>query len=303
MAGDKKTAKPFLKWAGGKTQLIPFIESGLPKELHNASFTYVEPFVGSGAVLFWFLRNFSNINTVVINDINKDLTDTYLTVKLHPEALIEYLEALEKKYFSLKTVDQQKKFFLKKRALFNSRNNHTILQSALMIFLNRTCFNGLYRVNSKNEFNVPLGRYTNPTICDEENIYNASAALQRVTILNGDYAATLQHVTGKAFFYFDPPYKPLSKTALFNSYSSDIFSDNEQVRLKEFCDKLNKKNIKWMLSNSDPRNTNSNNHFFDELYEDYFIDRVKAKRRINAAVTRRGEISELLIRNYKMQKV
>jgi DNA adenine methylase len=297
MAGDKKEAKPFLKWAGGKTQLIPSIQAALPGDLGKAPFTYAEPFVGSGAVFFWFIRTFPTLEKAVINDVNKDLTDTYHTIRESPAALVKELRSIEKKYKSLSTASQ-KDFFLERRREFNSRLSTTVTQSALMIFLNRTCFNGLYRVNSKNQFNVPFGKYANPTICDEENIYNASAALQKVTILNGDFSNTLQEVQGPAFFYFDPPYKPLSATASFNAYANNGFNDAEQQRLKTFCDELDRRKIKWLLSNSDPKNTDPSNSFFDDLYKEYPIDRVRAKRMINSVASGRGEIHELLIHNY-----
>jgi DNA adenine methylase len=298
--GNRKHAKPFLKWAGGKTQLIPAIKSTIPNELHNIPFTYVEPFIGSGAVFFWFLRHFPNIQKAVINDVNKDLIDTYLTIKLYPNDLVKELKELEKEYQSLDSQEKQKELFLNKRALFNSRKNSIVIQSSLMIFLNRTCFNGLYRVNSKNQFNVPFGRYTNPTICDTENIYNVSVALENVTILNQDYSSTLPEIEGDTFFYFDPPYKPLSQTASFNSYAKDIFGDSEQQRLKVFCDELDRRGINWLLSNSDPKNTDPSNHFFDDLYNHYYINRVRAKRTINSDASKRGDIFELLIHNYKI---
>lgn len=299
--GDKASAKPFLKWAGGKTQLLPAIKAALPKYLHSKPFTYVEPFVGSGAVFFSFLKNFPNIGNAIINDVNKDLADTYLSIKHHPDILVEELRKLETAYQNLHTEEQRKELYLHNRALFNARTNSAITQSALMIFLNRTCFNGLYRVNANNAFNVPFGKYTNPKICDEENIYNVSAALQNVTILNGDYAVALAGVDADTFVYFDPPYKPLSQTASFNAYAKDVFDDGEQQRLKRLCDLLNEKGISWLLSNSDPKNTDPENHFFENLYSDYYISRVRAKRMINSDASKRGAIYELLIHNYSIE--
>lgn len=301
MAIDKRNAKPFLKWAGGKTQLLRAIKAALPKDLHTKPFTYVEPFVGSGAVLFSLLKSFPNISNAIINDVNKDLTDTYLTIKQHPDALIAELKKLEKAFQRLDTAVKQKELFLHNRTLFNARKNSLTAQSALMIFLNRTCFNGLYRVNAKNSFNVPFGKYANPKICDEENIYQVSEALQNVTILNGDYAAALTSVSKDSFVYFDPPYKPLSQTASFNAYAKDGFDDGEQQRLKNICDDLTAKGISWLLSNSDPQNTDPQNRFFEELYSGYYMSRVRAKRMINANATKRGEIYELLIHNYTVE--
>jgi DNA adenine methylase len=303
ITGNKRHAKPFLKWAGGKTRLIPAIKSTMPNELQSTPFTYVEPFIGSGAVFFWFLRHFPNITKAVINDVNKDLTDTYLTIKLYPNDLVRELKELEKEYHGLSSQEKQKDLFLNKRALFNSRKNSIVIQSSLMIFLNRICFNGLYRVNRKNQFNVPFGKYSNPRICDEENIYNVSAALEHVAIMNQDYSSTLAEVQGNAFFYFDPPYKPLSQTASFNSYAKGVFDDNEQQRLKSFCDELDRRNFNWLLSNSDPKNTDLTNHFFEDLYGEYRINRVRAKRMINSVASKRGEIFELLIHNYELGNV
>lgn len=295
-------AKPFLKWAGGKGQLIAAIEKALPQNLNqNKKLTYVEPFIGSGAVMFWLLKTFTNIHKAVINDINPDLIKAYVTVKEQPLALIESLKKIEKKYHGLKLEEDRRNFFLDKRSLFNARHLTTLENTALLFFLNRTCFNGLYRVNSKSEFNVPFGRYDNPKICDEETIMADSALLQKVTILHGDYEETLKHATVHSFFYFDPPYKPISKTSSFNAYAKDSFNDEEQVRLKHFCDELTRRNYQWLLSNSDPKNINPSDNFFDDLYsgENIFIDRVKAKRSINSNSSKRGEIFELLISNYK----
>jgi DNA adenine methylase len=294
-------AKPFLKWAGGKGQLIPVIEAALPGKLYTIkNLTYAEPFIGSGAMLFWFLQYFPNIKKAVINDINIDLVKAYITIKKEPSLLIEKLYAIKKKYSVIKTEDERKLFYLEKREKFNTRSSDDIDNTALLIFLNKTCFNGLYRVNSKNKFNVPFGRYENPKISDPENIISSSKVLQKVKILHGDYTETLKHISGKSFFYFDPPYKPISKTSSFNTYAKDSFDDNEQKRLKKFCDMLTEKNILWLLSNSDTKNNNPDNHFFDELYKggSIFIDRVKARRSINSNALKRGEIFELLISNY-----
>ena len=293
-------AKPFLKWAGGKSQLIPQIEAALPKNFGKKELIYVEPFAGSGAAMFWMLKKFPNISTAVINDVNADLCNAFLAIKNSPRQLIDCLWAIEKEYYALKTEEGRRGYFLQKREAFNSRLLITTEHTALLIFLNRTCFNGLYRVNSKNRFNVPFGKYANPKICDEETILADSAILQRVTILNGDYANTLAYAGPDAFFYFDPPYKPISKTASFNAYANGAFNDAEQVRLKAFCDTLTQKNCAWLLSNSDPKNINPTDNFFDELYSGagITINRVLAKRSINSNSAKRGEIKELLICNY-----
>ena len=294
-----KKAKPFLKWAGGKTQLIEQIKNNLPEIVFKENFTYIEPFVGSGAVLFWLLSEFPNMKKAVINDINKELIDTYEVIAQNPHDLISILEILQNEYHELEGNQEDKKqYYYEKRNLFNSREQEKIEQSALFIFLNRTCFNGLYRVNRKNEFNVPIGSYKKPTICDRENIMVVSDALQKVEIICGDFEQTVQHAGENTLFYFDPPYKPLNQTSSFNSYTKNEFDDKEQIRLRDFCDKLAKKGHQWILSNSDVKGKDENNHFFDELYADFHIERVLAKRNINANPEKRGVLSELLIYNY-----
>ncbi len=200
------------------------------------------------------------------------------------------MKFIQDKYYSLPSEQDRRSFFLAKRDEFNSRHLSSLENTVLLIFLNRTCFNGLYRVNSKNHFNVPFGKYDKPKICDPETIMADSNILQRVTILNGDYRETLHHATKDSFFYFDPPYKPISKTSSFNSYAKNTFDDTEQVRLKHFCDELTTKGYKWLLSNSDPKNTNPGDNFFDDLYTgpSINISRVKAKRTINSNSTKKG---------------
>ena len=291
----KKGAKPFLKWAGGKTQLISEIQQNLPRSPID---TYIEPFVGSGAVLFWVLSEFDKLKKAVINDINEDLINTYKTVQSTPKELISILEGLQGDYHSLENYDEKKKeYYYQKRELFNNRKQNQTEHSALFIFLNRTCFNGLYRVNRKNEFNVPIGSYKKPTICDKENILAVSEVLQRVELLCGDFEQTENYIDANTLFYFDPPYKPLSETSSFNSYAKDEFSDKEQIRLKNFCEKLDNLGHSWILSNSDVKGKNPNDNFFDDLYADFSIKRVDAKRSINANPEKRGFLKELLITN------
>ena len=298
-----KKAKPFLKWAGGKTQLIEQIKNNLPEIIFKEKFTYIEPFVGSGAVLFWLLSEFPNMKKAVINDINKELIDTYEVIAQNPHDLISILEILQNEYHELEGNQEDKKqYYYEKRNLFNSREQGKIEQSALFIFLNRTCFNGLYRVNRKNEFNVPIGSYKKPTICDRENIMAVSDALQKVEIICGDFEQTVQHAGENTLFYFYPPYKPLNQTSSFNSYTKNEFDDKEQIRLRDFCDELAKKGYQWILSNSDVKGKDENNNFFDELYADFHIERVLAKRNINANPEKRGVLSELLITNYNQFK-
>lgn len=303
MTEYNKIAKPFLKWAGGKTQLINDIERTLPTNITQTNFTYIEPFVGSGAVLFWTLNNFPKLKKAVINDINEDLINTYKTIADKPKELISILQVLQNEYHDLEGNEENKKlYYYQKRELYNSRKEEQSGQAALFIFLNRTCFNGLYRVNKSNGYNVPMGSYKKPTICDDQNILAVSNVLQKVEILCGDYEATLKEATSNSFFYFDPPYKPLSNTSSFNSYAKDEFNDEEQIRLRNFCSKLEKLGHKWMLSNSDVKGKETNDNFFDELYSEFSISRVKARRSINANPEKRGELNELLITNYACEQ-
>ncbi len=294
-----KLAKPFLKWAGGKTQLLKEIEKILPGKIHNERFTYVEPFVGSGAMLFWIINNFPKLEKAIINDINEDLINTYKIIASSPKELISILEIFQMEYHQLEVngVEGKKEYFYQKRDLYNNRTAEQIEQAALFIFLNRTCFNGLYRVNQKNEYNVPIGSYKRPMICDKVNILAVSDALQKVEILCGDYEKTLNCTNGTAFYYFDPPYKPLSQTSSFNSYAKDVFNDKEQIRLRDFCQKLNNLDHTWILSNSDLKGNDMNNNFFDDLYADFNIQRVEARRNINSNSEKRGVLNELLITN------
>ncbi len=291
-------AKPFLKWAGGKTQLIAQIEQQLPSAITNKPFTYIEPFVGSGAVMFYLLSRFPNLQQAVINDINADLINCYLTIKHDVQALIAILQKWEVEYHALsENTEAKKTYFYDKRALFNTRQSTQTEQSALFIFLNRTCFNGLYRVNRKNEFNVPIGSYKKPQICFADNLLAVSKALQQVTILCGDYEQTAQYATENTLFYFDPPYKPLSETASFTAYAKDQFDDAEQIRLKHFCERLDQCGYHWLLSNSDVKNSSPDDQFFDALYKRFNIRRVHARRNINSNASKRGQLTELLISN------
>ncbi len=298
MGITKKTAKPFVKWAGGKTQLLKDIENKISYDIH----TYIEPFVGGGALLFYLLNNYSNLKKIVINDINIDLIDTYKTIQNNVEELIFLLQKWQDEYYKLLENEEQKKeYYYAKRVLFNQRISNKTMQSALFLFLNKTCFNGLYRVNRKNEFNVPIGSYKKPLICDSENLKAAYFALQKVDILNGDFEQTLSYAEKETLFYFDPPYKPLNKTSSFNSYAKDDFNDSEQIRLANFCKKIDNLGYHWILSNSDLKGKNSDDNFFDDLFKDFQINRVLAKRSINAKPDKRGELTELLITNSKKE--
>lgn len=295
-------AKPFLKWAGGKTQLLHDIAEALPVDFKNEPYTFVEPFVGSGAVLFWMLENFPNINRAIINDINGDLINTYRIIAQQPDQLIAILSQLQKEFHAFEIDAQGRKaYYMSKRTEFNQRSTDNCTHAALFIFLNRTCFNGLFRVNRSNHFNVPMGSYIKPLICDAENLRAVSQLLQKVEILQGDYQQTLDYVSGSTLFYFDPPYKPLSATSSFNSYAKDEFDDQEQIRLRDFCQTLDEKGHSWMLSNSDVKGNDLNNPFFDDLYAAFNINRVYARRNINSKGSKRGKLTELLITNYSFE--
>lgn len=290
-------ARPFVKWVGGKTQLLDDIKKTLPRDLSRRNeMTYVEPFVGGGAVLFWILQEYPNITKAVINDINAELICTYRVIKYDVENLILELSRLQNEYLPLNEVDR-KKYFLAQRERFNERETSEVEIAALFIFLNRTCFNGLYRVNSKGKFNVPHGRYANPKICDKETLRADSAVLQRVEILCGDFAQTSKYAHDNVLFYFDPPYRPLTDTSAFTSYAKEGFDDAEQIRLRDFCDLIAKQKSLFVASNSDPLNVDNEDVFFDHLYKMFSIKRVSAARMINSKGNGRGTISEIMISN------
>ena len=294
---DIYSAKPFVKWVGGKTQLLEDIKKTLPKDLSKRdSITYVEPFVGGGAVLFWILQEYPNISKAIINDINSELICTYRVIQKYVKSLIVELADLQNQYLALNE-DARKSFFIAQRERFNEANKTDIETAALFIFLNRTCFNGLYRVNSKGKFNVPHGRYANPTICDEQTLRADSELLQKVEILCGDFAQTGKYAGDNVIYYFDPPYRPLTETSAFTSYSKDGFDDTEQTRLRDFCDQISANGSLFIASNSDPQNVNNEDFFFDHLYQMFNIKRVSAARMINSKANGRGVISEIMISN------
>ncbi|MDE7410737.1 MAG: DNA adenine methylase [Paramuribaculum sp.] len=294
---DKYTAKPFVKWVGGKTQLLKDIEKALPKDLlQRESVTYVEPFVGGGAVMFWILQKYPNITRAIINDINEELICTYRVIKSDVESLILELTKIQTEYLALDDV-ARKDYFLSQRERYNEKRNSDIETAALFIFLNRTCFNGLYRVNSKGMFNVPHGKYTNPKICDEDTLRADSLVLQRVEILCGDFAQTGKYAADNVLYYFDPPYRPLTDTSSFTAYAKCGFDDREQIRLRDFCEQIATCKSLFIASNSDPQNEDNGDDFFDELYNMFTIKRVAAARMINSKGNGRGAISEIMISN------
>ena len=290
-------ARPFIKWVGGKTQLLDEVRKSLPRDFASRPHVmYVEPFLGGGAVLFWILQAYSNIESAVINDINQELICTYRVIKENVEELILELTHIQDEYSPMNAEDR-KAFFMKKRTRFNTKQTTPLETAALFIFLNRTCFNGLYRVNSKGEFNVPHGKYANPRICDADNLRACSAVLQKVEILCGDFAETGRFAGPDTLFYFDPPYKPITETSSFTSYAKEGFDDSEQLRLRDFCDQISKEKAIFVASNSDPKDVNPKENFFDNIYRHFFIKRVSAARMINSDASGRGAISELMISN------
>lgn len=297
---EEKAVKPFLKWAGGKGQLLKEIECYYT--FTNSHITkYAEPFVGGGAVLFDILSRY-DLDEVYISDINAELINTYQIIRDDVNALIEMLYAIQNDFIPLDT-DNRKAYYVQKRKRFNDlkiyeNENINIEKAALMIFLNKTCFNGLYRVNKKGLFNVPMGAYKNPMICDEKNLRAVSNKLQRVAIVCGDYRKSADFIDENTFVYFDPPYRPITDTASFTAYTENLFNDEEQIELAQFVDEMDKKGAKIVISNSDPKNSNKDDDFFDSIYPEYKIKRVDAARMINCQAQARGKIKELLISNF-----
>lgn len=290
-----KTVKPFIKWAGGKSQLLNEIRTKYPQKIER----YCEPFVGGGAVLLDVLANFSP-NEVIINDINVSLINTYQQVQTNVEALISQLEEMQAEFWTADT-ETRKIIYTQNREQFNSlinNNNNSLDKAALFIFLNKTCFNGLYRVNRKGQFNVPIGSYKNPPICDAENLRYISDLLQNVQILCGEYNDCAGFIDSKTFVYIDPPYRPLTETASFTSYNENEFGDKQQIELGHFIDEITEKGAKVVASNSDPKNADDTDNFFDDLYAEYKIERVSAKRMINSKAAGRGNINEIIICNW-----
>ncbi len=299
-------SRPFIKWAGGKSQLIDEIDERLPVELREREITtYFEPFLGGGAVFFYIAQKFS-IERAVLFDINEDLIITYKVIKYNPEELMRFIDYYKYLYNNL-DIEKQKDFFYsirenynknKVKINFNDYNNELIEHAAQMIFLNKTCYNGLYRLNSKGEFNVPFGKYKKVNFYDKENILYISALLQKAELYIYDFEEIIHYDVNNAFIYFDPPYRPISQTASFTSYSKFHFSENDQIRLATIFKELDKRNTRLMLSNSDPKNVNPDDDFFEKHYKGFNIQRVYANRMINCNGEKRGKINELIITNY-----
>lgn len=300
---EEINAKPVLKWAGGKGMLLPQITEHLPTKLKfGAIKRYIEPFIGGGAVFFNIANNY-NFEDAYLFDINPELVILYNVIKYDVNDLIAELFELQQKY---NISEDKTAFYYSIRDAYNSFDKNInansfskdfIRRAALTVCLNRTCFNGLYRVNSKGLFNVPVGKYKNPRILDENNLKEVSKALQYATIIQADFADVLKYVNKDSFVYYDPPYRPIDANS-FNSYAVGDFNDEEQIRLKETFAKVDALGALQMLSNSDPTNHNAGDHFFDDLYSKYNIHRIWAKRIINADPNGREGVRELLITNY-----
>ena len=294
----KAELKPFLKWVGGKGQLVNEIEKFLPVDEEKALTKYAEPMVGGGALLFSILSKY-DFEELYISDINAELINAYIVVRDNIDLLVEKLTEMQAIFLPMNE-NGRKYFYYNARDKFNAlqlSQETAVEKAALFIFLNKTCFNGLYRVNKKGQFNVPMGAYKNPTICDENNLRNISNALQNVEIVCGDYTLSESFIDNNTFVYIDPPYRPISETSAFTSYNSDSFDDNEQIRLSQYIERIDKVGAKVVLSNSDPKNVNPDDMFFDDLYKSFKIHRVEATRAINSKAEKRGKISELLICN------
>ena len=301
-------AKPFLKWAGGKTQLLPEIEKRLPENVKRNKFIerYVEPFVGGGAVFFHLINNYK-INKSYLFDINKELILCYKVIQKNHKEIIIKLQRLEKNYLN-KSKEEKEEIYYDTRTLYNVQMNNFdyenynfewIDRASQTIFLNKTCFNGLFRQNRKGEFNVPIGSYKNPSICQSDNLKAVNHALENTEIICGDFTKAEKYITKESLVYYDPPYRPINGTSSFNDYSKEGFNDKDQIRLADFYSKMNKKGAYQILSNSDPKNANLNDDFFDNLYKEFSIDRIMANRMINCNGNLRGKIFELLITSIK----
>ena len=294
-------AQPFVKWAGGKRHLLSQLETLLPDNFDELEdVTYVEPFVGGGAVLFHMLNNHPNIRRAIINDINPNLIECYRLVKEHPNELISELQKIQDLYNSA-DIEGKERIYYDYRSKYNNDELTSVKKAAIFIFLNHTCFNGLYRVNANGAFNVPFGKYMKPMICNAELILEDSRLLNSVdlVIMNGDYRYVGRRLARRNanFVYFDPPYRPISVTSSFHTYSNIPFGDEQQVELRDFCNHLDRRDCFLMLSNSDSRNDDGTS-YFEELYVGYNFQRIYAHRFINATSDKRVKLAEVLVRNY-----
>lgn len=293
--------KPFVKWAGGKGQLLENLRSAYPEELGRSITKYAEPFVGGGAVLFDVLSRYQ-LEAVYISDVNAELINAYQMIKTHVGGLIDILATMQDEYHGRDDIERREYYYAKRSRFnelkLNGDSEANVESAALFIYLNKTCFNGLYRVNRKGFFNVPIGSHKNPLICDEENLLNISKALKNVIIYWGDYGKSEAFIDKETFVYIDPPYRPLNATSGFTSYTEVGFNDAAQIELAEFVNAISEKGARIVMSNSDPKNADEADSFFDDLYSTYYISRVDASRAINSKSEKRGKIKELLITNF-----
>jgi len=282
--------KPFLKWVGGKTKLLSEIEKNLPKNLIKKRFNYVEPFLGGGAVFFHFIQKF-DIEKAYLNDLNNKLIDVYSDVRDKNTELIQKLKKLESDYYGS---SDKKTFFLDKRNEFNTIKKST-QKSALFVFLNKTGFNGMYRENSKGEYNIPFGQMKAPVICNKDLLEKTSKLLndKDITFFSKSFDKLI--LTEKdTFYYLDPPYRPISKTSSFTDYTKSSFNDKTQFLLKEYCEKIDEKGSLFMQSNS-----YSEDGFFQKLYHNRKINNLKVMRTISADGNKRNKAKEIIIKNYE----
>lgn len=275
-------ARPFLKWVGGKGGVIAELKQFFPESYNS----YFEPFVGGGAVFFSLKTKKSTIN-----DINQSLMCAYKNIRDHVDKIIEELTKIQSEYHSLDPDNQKNKFYKIREEYNTLKDKGSIRRTVLLIFLNKTCFNGMYRENKSGGFNVPYNKSRNPTICDEINLRAISETLKYTTILSGSYKEAVKKAKRGDFVYFDPPYQPLSKTSSFTSYSKDDFCEKDQIELKELIDELTTRGCKVMMSNSYTK-------FIISLYKDYKQHRIYAGRLINSNAAKRGKIAEIVVTNY-----
>jgi len=300
-------AKPFLKWAGGKRRLLNQFEDHYPEELRTGKIKkYVEPFLGGGAVFFG-LQSRYKFKKVVLNDINHELMLSYKVVQNNIEELISILKPIEENFNKMNFESQKveyyrirKEYNIEKLKIDKNEPADLVGNVAKFIFLNKTCFNGLYRLNKKGMFNVPFGRYIRPRIFDEPKLRAVNKALKNVIIMCEDYRNVEKYVDidENTFLYIDPPYRPLPESVSFTSYSKEDFLENDQIELSNWFKYLDEMGAYLMLSNSDPTNTDPKDRFFEEHYAGFKIDKVSAGRIINSRVNGRRKITELVIKNY-----
>lgn len=309
----KEELKPCWKWTGGKTRLLPILEKYIDKALYsNRNLkTYVEPFVGGGALFWRVLSKYTNnFDKFIISDNNAELINSYFVIKNNPKQLIEKLSLLSTNYLSLDDNQRKQMYYncrneynniIMRHIAYDGNSELSITCAALFLFLNKTCFNGLYRTARDGHFNTAAGRYKNPCICNEILIKKASQALTQYNVLIklASYTDIItNYCDNQTFIYLDPPYRPLTKTSSFTNYTKDGFNDDDQQRLASLCNIINDKGTKFMLSNSDPHNIDLNDNFFDDLYKNYYIKRVSVGRNISGKVSSRKTVTEILVTNF-----